>query len=99
MYTSNVFAIMGLRSMYFALVGMMTAFTTCIMDRRSSSIGRGEDGGSSNFYHIPIGVTLAVVAGIFRRYRSVARSSSEETVSLPLREKDPVMLAWLFAGR
>jgi tellurite resistance protein TerC len=31
-YTSNVFAILGLRSLYFALAGMMDKFSICLRD-------------------------------------------------------------------
>jgi tellurite resistance protein TerC len=73
-YTSNVFAILGLRSMYFALAGMIEVFhylkyglafilsfigVKMLLSSESAHIG-----GLPLHYEIPIGVALGVVAGV-----------------------------------
>ena len=63
-YTSNVFAILGLRALYFLLAGIMDmfrylkvglAFVLCFVGVKMLLV---------DFYKIPIGVSLGVVAGI-----------------------------------
>ena len=63
-YTSNVFAILGLRSLYFALSGMMTAFHYLQYGLAIILLFIGAKMMLSNFYHIPIGVALGTVGGI-----------------------------------
>ena len=63
-YTSNVFAILGLRSLYFALSGMMTAFHYLQYGLAIILLFIGTKMVLSNFYHIPIGVALGTVGGI-----------------------------------
>lgn len=73
-YTSNVFAILGLRSMYFALAGMLELFqylhyglagilvfvgTKMLLSNESLELW-----GIRLHYQIPIGTSLAVVGGI-----------------------------------
>jgi len=73
-YTSNVFAILGLRSMYFALSGLLEYFeylnyglaailvfvgTKMLLSNESLVLG-----GIRLHYKIPIGVSLGVVAGL-----------------------------------
>jgi tellurite resistance protein TerC len=73
-YTSNVFAILGLRSMYFALAGMLDMFEylhyglagilifvgmKMLLSNETLTIG-----GFPLHYKIPIGVSLGVVGGI-----------------------------------
>jgi tellurite resistance protein TerC len=60
-YTSNVFAILGLRSLYFALAAFVHRFHYL---RVGLSIVLGFIGLKmllANFFHVPIGVSLAVV--------------------------------------
>jgi tellurite resistance protein TerC len=63
-YTSNVFAILGLRALYFMLAGVMEmfvylkvglSFVLCFVGAKMLVV---------DFYKIPIGVSLGVVAGI-----------------------------------
>ena len=64
MYTSNVFAILGLRSLYFALAGIMDMFHYL---KYGLSIVLGFVGIKmlvSEVYPIPIGIALAVIGGI-----------------------------------
>ena len=63
-YTSNVFAILGLRSLYFLLAGVMDLF---IYLRYGLGVVLGFVGIKmilADIYKIPIGLSLAVVAGI-----------------------------------
>jgi tellurite resistance protein TerC len=63
-YTSNVFAILGLRALFFLLAGVMEmfhylrvglSFVLCFVGIKMVIV---------DFYKIPIGASLAVVAGI-----------------------------------
>jgi tellurite resistance protein TerC len=63
-YTSNVFAILGLRSLYFALAGIMDLF--CYL-KHGLAVVLGFVGVKmliADLYKIPIGISLAVVAAI-----------------------------------
>ena len=63
-YTSNVFAILGLRSLYFLLAGVIDLF---IYLRYGLGVVLGFVGIKmilADIYKIPIGLSLAVVAGI-----------------------------------
>jgi len=63
-YTSNVFAILGLRSLYFALAGIMGLFHYLHYGLSAILIFVGAKMAIVDFYKIPIGVSLAVIAGI-----------------------------------
>jgi tellurite resistance protein TerC len=63
-YTSNVFAILGLRSLYFALQKMMQAFHYLHYGLAAILIFIGLKMLLSDFIHIPVLVTLGVVAFI-----------------------------------
>jgi tellurite resistance protein TerC len=63
-YTSNVFAILGLRSLYFALAGMIEVFHYLHYGLSVILIFIGAKMLATNFLTIPIGVALGVVAGI-----------------------------------
>jgi len=63
-YTSNVFAVLGLRSMYFALAGMMEMFEYLHYGLSVILIFVGVKMLASNYYHIPTGITLGMVAVI-----------------------------------
>ena len=63
-YTSNVFAILGLRSLYFALAGMIEAFHVLHYGLSVILIFIGVKMLASNYVEIPIGVALGVVAGV-----------------------------------
>jgi len=63
-YTSNVFAVLGLRSMYFLLAGMMELFHYLHYGLAVVLIFIGAKMVASNYYQIPTGAALGVVAGV-----------------------------------
>jgi tellurite resistance protein TerC len=63
-YTSNVFAIMGLRSMYFALAGMMELFHYLHYGLSLVLIFVGGKMLLSHYYRIPTELALTIVAAI-----------------------------------
>lgn len=63
-YTSNVFAILGLRSLYFLLANMMDQFRYLKYGLAAVLTFVGVKMVISDIYHIPIGISLAVVAGV-----------------------------------
>lgn len=63
-YTSNVFAILGLRALYFLLAGIMNLFRYLKIGLSLVLIFVGMKMILTDFYEIPIYVSLAVVAGI-----------------------------------
>src|SRR4051812_21662991 len=63
-YTSNVFAILGLRSMYFALAGMMELFHYLHYGLSLVLIFVGAKMLVAHYYHIPTVAALGIVAGV-----------------------------------
>ena len=63
-YTSNVFAILGLRSLYFAVSGLMKIFRFLHYGLAVILVLVGLKMLSSNFVKVPIHLTLAAVAGV-----------------------------------
>ena len=63
-YTSNVFAILGLRSLYFALSGLIEAFHLLHYGLSVILIFIGIKMLASNYVEVPIVVALGVVAGV-----------------------------------
>ena len=63
-YTSNVFAILGLRSMYFAVSGLMKVFRFLHYGLALVLILVGAKMLAADHYRPPISMTLSVVAGI-----------------------------------
>jgi tellurite resistance protein TerC len=63
-YTSNVFAILGLRSLYFALAGIMQMFHFIHYGLSAILVFVGVKMLISDIYPIPVGVSLALVAAI-----------------------------------
>jgi tellurite resistance protein TerC len=63
-YSSNVFAILGLRAMYFLLAGMMNSFTYLSYGLSLVLIFIGAKMLAESFIHIPIAISLLVVAAI-----------------------------------
>jgi tellurite resistance protein TerC len=62
-YTSNVFAILGLRSMYFAVSGLMKVFRFLHYGLALVLILVGLKMLAADYFRVPIAVTLGVVAG------------------------------------
>ncbi|NTV47371.1 MAG: TerC family protein, partial [Chlorobiales bacterium] len=63
-YTSNVFAILGLRSLYFALAGIMQLFHYLNYGLATILVFVGVKMLISDFYKIPTEIALGVVGGI-----------------------------------
>lgn len=63
-YTSNVFAILGLRSMFFALAGVMKLFHFLHYGLAAVLVFVGAKMLSADFLPIPIWVSLTVIAGV-----------------------------------
>jgi len=63
-YTSNVFAILGLRALYFLLANVMDKFQYLKLGLSAVLTFIGIKMVIVDFYHIPVEVSLAVVAGI-----------------------------------
>jgi tellurite resistance protein TerC len=63
-YTSNIFAILGLRSMYFALKGAMDLFHHLHYGLSAILVFVGAKMLLGHFFEIPIGIALGVVAGL-----------------------------------
>jgi tellurite resistance protein TerC len=63
-YTSNVFAILGLRALYFALAGAMRLFHYLHLGLSSILVFIGAKMLLADIYRIPIVIALSVVAGI-----------------------------------
>jgi tellurite resistance protein TerC len=63
-YSSNMFAILGLRSIYFVLAGMMKSFHYLKYGLSCILIFIGIKMLVADFVHIPIGASLAIIGGI-----------------------------------
>lgn len=63
-YTSNVFAIMGLRTFYFALAGLMNLFHFLHYGLAVILVFVGIKMVMANFYHLPVAVALGVVVSV-----------------------------------
>lgn len=61
-YTSNVFAILGLRAMYFLLAGVMDKFRYLKMGLAIILVYVGFKMVLSEWYHIPTGISLGIIA-------------------------------------
>lgn len=63
-FTSNVFAILGLRSMYFAVAALMKVFRFLHYGLATILILVGLKMLASDYVHVPIAATLGVIAGV-----------------------------------
>ena len=63
-YTSNIFAILGLRSLYFAIHGSLESLRYMKYGLAGILVFVGVKMLISNFYHINVGVSLAVILGL-----------------------------------
>jgi tellurite resistance protein TerC len=63
-YTSNVFAILGLRSLFFAISGLMKLFHLLHYGLATILSFVGVKMLIENFYHVPVGISLAVISSI-----------------------------------
>ena len=82
-YTSNVFAILGLRALYFALAGVMQIFHYLHYGLSIVLVFVGVKMVLADMYKIPIGVALGVVAGtiLLSILVSIARPRSVQAES------------------
>jgi tellurite resistance protein TerC len=78
-YTSNVCAILGLRSLYFLLAGVVTKFRFLSLGLSALLVWVGTKMLISDLYHVPIPASLAVIVGVLAT--AVAAS-----LLLPVRE-------------
>jgi len=82
-YTSNVFAILGLRALYFALAGLLDLFHYLKFGLSIVLVFIGAKMLIESFYDLPIAIALGVVAGVLTL--SVVAS-----VLFPKKEKPPL---------
>lgn len=99
-FTSNVFAIMGLRSLYFALAGMLGQFRYLKVSLVILLILIGVKMLLTHWVHIPINASLGAIAGILGLgvIASVAVSKSEQLLAGLAYFEAPIS-AGLFAWR
>lgn len=88
-YTSNVFAILGLRALYFALAGIMQLFHYLQYGLSMILVFVGAKMIISNFYHIPIGVALGTIAAILAISVLASLLFPNKEVTLPPIAADP----------
>ena len=83
-YTSNVFAILGLRSMYFALAGMMEMFRYLHYGLSLVLVFVGAKMLLSHYFEIPTHIALVAVAGVLAIsvIASMANPKKKSRVSL-----------------
>ena len=87
-YTSNVFAILGLRALYFMLAGVMEMFVYLKMGLSFVLVFVGVKMILVDVYKIPIGASLGVIGGNFDALgRGVALVSQRRTAEI--RVDDP----------
>ena len=63
-YTSNVFAILGLRSLFFAISGLMRLFHLLHYGLASILSFVGVKTLIADFFHVPVGISLLIIASI-----------------------------------
>ncbi|MBI3943448.1 MAG: TerC family protein [Chloroflexi bacterium] len=87
-YTSNVFAILGLRALYFVLAGVMDRFYYLKLGLAVVLTFVGVKMLISDIYHIPITISLSVIAAVLMvagaaSWLRVRRLSSQKNIPLP----------------
>ncbi|QQR73972.1 MAG: TerC family protein [Holophagales bacterium] len=87
-YTSNVFAILGLRSLYFLLAGVMAKFEYLKLGLAAILVFVGTKMAIVDLFKIPSPVSLGVVAGILALAiaASLLRARRREAEAAPIRE-------------
>jgi tellurite resistance protein TerC len=63
-YTSNIFAILGLRSLYFAFSGVVSYFVYLSYALSAVLVFSGVKMLISHYYHIPTDLSLIIVVGL-----------------------------------
>jgi tellurite resistance protein TerC len=88
--TSNAFAILGLRSLYFVLAGALDRFIYLRLGLGAILVVAGLKMLTSGFIHVPIWISLGVIAGILAvsliASLLVTRRTQRESVNAPPRE-------------
>jgi tellurite resistance protein TerC len=89
-YTSNAFAILGMRALFFALVGVMQYFVYLRQGLVAILMFVGTKMLITDFYHVPVPVSLGVVLGVlvlaigasllFHKRMEEAVEEAEETI-------------------
>ncbi len=84
-YTSNVFAILGLRALYFALAGVMQLFHYLHYGLSAILVFVGAKMLLADVYKLPVGVALGVIAGILliAVLASLMRPRQRDVVTTP----------------
>jgi len=84
-YTSNVFAILGLRALYFALAGVMQLFHYLHYGLSAILVFVGAKMLLADIYKLPVGVALGVIAGILliSVIASIMRPHQRDVVTTP----------------
>src|SRR5215475_10821984 len=84
-YTSNVFAILGLRALYFALAGVMRLFHYLHYGLSAILIFVGAKMLLADVYKLPVGVALGVIAGLLliAVIASILRPQQRDSVTTP----------------
>ena len=84
-YTSNVFAILGLRALYFALAGVMQLFHYLHYGLSAILVFVGAKMLLADVYKLPVGVALGVIAGILLMavIVSIMRPRQRDVVTTP----------------
>ncbi len=93
-YTSNVFAILGLRALYFAVAGMLQLFHYLHYGISSILVFVGLKMLLSDFYRIPVAMALGVIAGILILSVIASLKYPKKVIEIPatvnpLQEEEP----------
>ena len=84
-FTSNAFAILGLRALYFLLAGMMNRFVYLKYGLSAILVFVGIKMLISEVWHVPIALSLSVIAAVLAisvvlSLRATAKNPSEEVI-------------------
>ena len=88
-FTSNAFAILGLRALYFLLAGMMERFTYLKMGLAAVLVFVGAKMLIADVYHVPIWASLAVIAGCIGASIGVSLRRTAAPERSPESERSP----------
>jgi tellurite resistance protein TerC len=92
-YTSNIFAILGLRSLYFMLAGMMSRFHYLDLGLAVILVFIGTKMLGSKWVHLPSFVSLGVIAGVLAIaiIASLLRAPNEPEEAPPKTDQRPMI--------
>jgi tellurite resistance protein TerC len=89
-YTSNVFAILGLRSLYFLLAGVVHRFAYLKYGLAAILVFVGGKMLATDLYKVPVGVSLGVIAAILAASIVVSLRRSAARAAAPASDGEPV---------